>query len=71
MKHSSSVSTIILSHMYCFQYGKKYIFDGLINENIVSIDRPMFGSKLKNRLEVFLIFATKLAAHTAGWKSPD
>ena len=31
-------------------YGKKYIFDCRIKDNIVSIDR--FKSKLKNRLEV-------------------
>ena len=31
-------------------YGKKYIFDCRINDNIVSIDR--FKLKLKNRLEV-------------------
>ena len=35
---------------FCILYGKKYIFDYRINENIVSIDR--FKSKLKNRLEV-------------------
>ena len=35
---------------FCILYGKKYIFDCRINDNIVSIDR--FESKLKNRLEV-------------------
>ena len=35
---------------FCILYGKKYIFDCRINDNIVSIDR--FKSKLKNRLEV-------------------
>ena len=35
---------------FCMLYGKKYIFDCQINDNIVSIDR--FKSKLKNRLEV-------------------
>ena len=34
----------------CILYGKKYIFDCRINDNIVSTDR--FESKLKNRLEV-------------------
>ena len=31
-------------------YGKTYIFDCRINENIVSVDR--FKSKVKNRLEI-------------------
>ena len=35
---------------FCILYGKKYIFDCRINDNIVSIHR--FKSKLKNRLEV-------------------
>ena len=35
---------------FCILYGKKYIIDCRINDNIVSIDR--FKSKLKNRLEV-------------------
>ena len=35
---------------FCIMYGKKYIFDCRMNDNIVSIDR--FKSKLKNRLEV-------------------
>ena len=35
---------------FCILYGKKYIFDCRINDNIASIDR--FESKLKNRLEV-------------------
>ena len=35
---------------FCILYGKKYIFDCRINDNIVSIDR--FESKLKSRLEV-------------------
>ena len=35
---------------FCILYGKKYIFDCRINDNIVSIDR--FESKLKNKLEV-------------------
>ena len=35
---------------FCILYGKKYIFDCRINENIVFIDR--FKTKLKNRLEV-------------------
>ena len=34
---------------FCIQYGKKYIFDCGINQNIVYIDR--FKSKLKNRVE--------------------
>ena len=35
---------------FCILYGKKYIFDCRINDNIMSKDR--FKSKLKNRLEV-------------------
>ena len=35
---------------FCILYGKKYIFDCRINDNIVSINR--FESKLKDRLEV-------------------
>ena len=35
---------------FCILYGKKYIFDCRINDNIVKIDR--FKSKLTNRLEV-------------------
>ena len=35
---------------FCILYGKTYIFDCQINENIVSIDR--FKAKLKTRLEV-------------------
>ena len=35
---------------FCILYGKKYIFDCRINENVVSIDR--FKSKLKKRLKV-------------------
>ena len=35
---------------FCILFGKKYIFDCRINDNIMSIDR--FKSKLKNKLEV-------------------
>ena len=41
---------IFLIINFCILYGKKYIFDCRINDNIVSINR--FKLKLKNRVEV-------------------
>ena len=39
---------------FCIIYGKTDIFDCRINDNIVSIDR--FKSKLKNRLEIEILY---------------